>query len=74
MNKNEEMGRKGGGQTSTDHVTDPIWGDIWRLNVPHKLHHFIWKGCKNVLAVRSNLQRRGVHLATDCPHCGEAIC
>lgn len=43
------------------------------MNVPPKLRHFIWKGCKNVLAVRSNLQRRGVHLANECPHCGEDI-
>lgn len=71
MNKNGELGRKGEGQSSSDHVKDSIWGDIWRLKVPNKLRHFIWRGCKNVLAVRSNLQRQGVRLEVGCPHCEE---
>ncbi|XP_050141084.1 uncharacterized protein LOC126617057 [Malus sylvestris] len=71
MNSNGELGRKGVGQSSGDHVKDLIWGAIWQLKVPPKLSHFIGKGCKNILAVRSNLQRRGIQLEIVCPHCGD---
>lgn len=71
MEQNGELGRKGMGQSSEDHLKDHIWLAVWQLPVPPKLQHFIWKGCKNILAVRYNLQRRGVRLETCCPHCGE---
>ena len=36
-----------------------------------KLRHFIWKCCSNVIAVKTNLQRRGIRLETCCPLCEE---
>ncbi|KAM2634685.1 hypothetical protein EV1_025134 [Malus domestica] len=71
MERNGELGRKGAGQSSEGHLKDPVWLDVWQLRVPSKLQHFIWKGCKNILAVRVNLQCRGMQLETCCPQCGE---
>lgn len=48
---------------------DSVRWDIWRLKVPPKLCHFVWKGCWNFLPVRTNLQRRGICLETSCPLC-----
>lgn len=73
MERNGELGLKGTGQSSEGHIKDPIWLDVWQLQVPPKPRHFIWKGCKNILAVRSKLQRRGVRLETCCPHYGDDV-
>lgn len=73
MERNGELGRKGKGQSSEGHIKDPIWLDVWQLQVPPKPRHFIWKGCKNILAVCSKLQHRGVRLETCCPHYGDDV-
>nr|XP_028954040.1 uncharacterized protein LOC114822964 [Malus domestica] len=69
MNRNGELGRKGGGQTSTNDTMASVRRDLWSLKVPPKLCHFIWRRCQNILAVRTNLQRKGVRLSTGCPFC-----
>ncbi|XP_050156362.1 uncharacterized protein LOC126630322 [Malus sylvestris] len=69
MSRNGKLGRKGVGQSSMADNGDSVWRDIWRLKVPPKLCHFVWKGCRNILAVRTNLQRQGIRLETSCPFC-----
>lgn len=69
MNRNGELGRKGVGQASRDVNNDPVWRALWQLKVPPKLCHFVWKGCRNIIAVITNLQRRGIRLENTCPFC-----
>lgn len=73
MEKNQELGRKGGGQSSTEEDKDSTWVALWRLGVPPKLCHFLWKGCRNILAVHNNLRRRGIQLENRCPLCDEEV-
>lgn len=47
----------------------PLWRKLWRLNVPTKVHMFLWQACSNVLPTRENLHKRKVQVD---PHC--AIC
>lgn len=35
---------------------------LWNLKVHLNLRHFIWKGCKNILVMHTNLQCRGIRL------------
>lgn len=51
MNRNGELGRKSVGQSSRADNKDLMWRDIWRLKVPPKLCHFVWTGCKIILAM-----------------------
>lgn len=55
---------------------EPIFQQIWRLEVPPKIHHFLWKCLSNCLSVAGNLAHR--HLARDkgcvrCPFLGETV-
>ena len=61
------------GQSSRADARDVVWRDIWNLKVPPKLCHFIWKGCRNILAVRQNLQQAGIRLENTCPFCEEEV-
>ncbi|XP_050104673.1 uncharacterized protein LOC126584279 [Malus sylvestris] len=73
METNGELRRKSGGQSSTEDEKDSTWADLWRLEVPPKLCHFIWRGCRNILAVRNNLRRRGIRINIGCPLCNEEV-
>ncbi|KAL9302058.1 putative ribonuclease H domain, reverse transcriptase zinc-binding domain-containing protein [Arabidopsis thaliana] len=55
---------------------DPIFQQIWKLDVPPKIHHFLWRCVNNCLSVASNLAYR--HLAREkscvrCPSHGETV-
>ncbi|KAH9683740.1 putative reverse transcriptase/RNA-dependent DNA polymerase [Citrus sinensis] len=49
-----------------------IWQRIWKLKVPAKVKHFIWRAGVNVLPTADNLRRRQVELASTCPICNAA--
>lgn len=46
-----------------------VWNNVWNIEGPPKLKHFLWRACKNSLAV--NQIRFNRHLATS-PGC--ALC
>ena len=55
---------------------DTIYQQIWKTDVPPKIHHFLWKCVSNCLSVAGNLAYR--HLARDkscvrCPAHGETV-
>ena len=37
-----------------------FWKGVWRLRVPNKIKHFIWRGCNDALPTMSNLFRRQI--------------
>ncbi|WOK96626.1 hypothetical protein Cni_G05333 [Canna indica] len=46
------------------------WRDIWKLQAAPKLHHFLWRFCRNSLSVRALLHERGVAIpSTLCSGC-----
>ncbi|KAF7807429.1 uncharacterized protein G2W53_039590 [Senna tora] len=46
-----------------------VWKRIWKLQLPAKFKFFLWRMCREILPVCSNLVKRGVDLETCCPLC-----
>ena len=38
------------------------WKKIWKLNVPHKVHTFLWRACSGCLPTRQNLHKKQVRI------------
>jgi len=52
------------------HLRQPgDWQDIWRLKVPPKVKHLIWRMCCGCLPTRIHLQDKGVSCPTQCVSC-----
>lgn len=49
---------------------DPFWKQMSNLSCPKKMTHFLWRMGHNCLALRANLQKRGMKLDTRCVVCG----
>jgi len=45
------------------------WKDIWRLKVPPKIKHLLWRMCRGCLPSRVRLQDKGVTCPTRCVNC-----
>ena len=46
-----------------------FWKYLWSCNILHKIHHFAWRACKEVLPTKENLVRRKVLLDGACDEC-----
>ena len=46
-----------------------LWKNIWKLKVPGKIKHFLWKACTNSLPTKENLLKRKILQEPDCPRC-----
>jgi hypothetical protein len=66
MNWGKE-GNNGSASTSTLH--EEIWGKLWKLNVPPKHNHLLWRILNNALPTKTNLANRGVKCDPFCPRC-----
>ncbi|CAL9015935.1 unnamed protein product [Prunus brigantina] len=58
LKRNGELGVKGDGEGSRASDQTAVWKGIWRLRIPPKLRTFIWKACRNALAMRHHLIKR----------------
>ena len=48
----------------------PIWEkEIQKLNVPPKVHTFLWRACSNILPTRENLHKRRLQLELGSGFC-----
>ena len=47
-----------------------IWNQVWGLNVPNKVRHFIWRMCKEAIPSKHNLMRRKILVEDKCEQCG----
>lgn len=45
------------------------WKKVWKMQLPGKVKHFIWRFSHNILALRVNLQQRGMDLDSRCIIC-----
>lgn len=45
------------------------WNRLWKMVIPPKVKHFLWRLCRNCLPTRINLQDRGVQCPSLCIHC-----
>ncbi|TVU21067.1 hypothetical protein EJB05_30680, partial [Eragrostis curvula] len=49
-----------------------MWRQIWKLSIPSKLKNFVWRLAHNTLAVRGNLEHRGMKIAKKCVVCSRS--
>ena len=43
---------------------------MWSLPVPHKIRHFVWRSCRDILPMKTNLMRQKVVQDGICNKCG----
>lgn len=46
---------------------------LWSPPVPHKLRHFAWRACRDVLPIKSNLMLRKILQDSTCEECGLTV-
>ena len=46
--------------TSDNSQNQHFWKQIWSLPLPHKIRHFAWRVCRNILPTKVNLMKRKV--------------
>ncbi|XP_050247979.1 uncharacterized protein LOC126695321 [Quercus robur] len=46
-----------------------FWRSIWSCNSPHKIRHFAWRACRDVLPTKENLVKRKVLSDSCCDEC-----
>lgn len=48
-----------------------VWKKIWKMRVPNKIHHFIWRAAKDSMPMKKNLKARHLPIGEECDGCGE---
>ena len=46
-----------------------LWNSIWRLNIPNKIKHFLWRTCSKSLPTKRNLTHRKITTDASCDLC-----
>nr|POE97402.1 hypothetical protein CFP56_05399 [Quercus suber] len=65
-----EMGpRDATGDLSDGSCLRRFWKLLWRCNVPHKVCHFTWRACRDILPTKVNLVRCKVLSDCCCEEC-----
>ena len=59
--------------TSDPAANNMSWSNIWTLNVPNKVKHFIWRACHESLPTKKNLLIRKVTRNSICERCQSEI-
>ena len=47
-----------------------LWNGMWKLKVPGKIKHFMWKACSKSLPTKANLMKRKILTDPTCHLCG----
>ncbi|PNX67651.1 hypothetical protein L195_g055740, partial [Trifolium pratense] len=58
---------------TTSNNSQDVWKAIWKLNVPPKHSHLLWRALNNALPVKNNLFKRGVRCDPLCPRCSNTL-
>ena len=61
-----EESLEGSASGSGSGVGSSHWSGVWKLKVPGKIKHFLWRACSDSLPTKLNLWRRKI---TACPKC-----
>ena len=48
-----------------------VWKKIWKVWVPHKIRHFLWRATKDSLPTKQNLVARHIPVGNVCDGCGD---
>ena len=69
-----EMVENGGkGTVSDEGPLRKFWRSLWHLNLPHKIRHFAWRACKDIIPTKENLMRRKVLVEGSCEACHQEV-
>ena len=55
--------------TSNPTVLNSFWNNIWKLNIPNKVKHFLWRACSKSLPTKRNLVQRRILTNATCDLC-----
>ena len=58
---------------STRNGVSGLWYGIWKLKVPGKIKHFLWKACANSLPTKVNLMKLKILADPLCHLCGRIL-
>ncbi|XP_065634479.1 uncharacterized protein LOC136069649 [Quercus suber] len=61
------------GSSSNGRGLRSFWRRIWRIPVPHKVRHFTWRACREILPTKMNLKRRKVVDVDSCEECNDGL-
>ena len=50
-----------------------FWKKLWHLPVPHKVRHFAWRACRDILPTKENLCKCRVLQDCICDKCGSSL-
>ena len=48
------------GSNSNESPTKKFWKLLWLIQAPHKIQHFIWRACQDILLTKMNLVLRKI--------------
>ena len=57
--------------SSNPEASKPLWNGIWRLKVPNKVKHFLWRASNESLPTKFNLYARHILPDNNCGLCEE---
>lgn len=61
----------GSGSSSNAETDEKRWRQLWKLPIPKKIFHFLWKCFHEILATKGELCRKKISTDPICPVCGE---
>ncbi|KAK9990734.1 hypothetical protein SO802_025719 [Lithocarpus litseifolius] len=64
-----EGARSDTGSSSDDRKLRGFWRSVWMISVPHKVLHFAWRVCRDILPTKEKLMRRKVLQEDWCEEC-----
>ena len=56
--------------SSTPNGDGSVWKKIWKVRVPHKIRHFLWRAAKDSLP-KQNLVARHIPIGNVCDGCSD---
>lgn len=65
----ETFGNFGGASSLNDNNLRCFWKKLWWLLAPHKVRHFLWRACRDILPMKVILKRRNVLSDDLCEEC-----
>nr|POE64187.1 putative ribonuclease h protein [Quercus suber] len=57
--------------SQVSNVEKSFWTSIWKIKVPGKIKHFIWKACSNSLPTKENLMKLKILQEAVCQRCSD---
>ena len=67
-----EEERSGEASSSNSGLVAGFWSKLWKLGVPGKVKHILWRACTDSLPTKINLMKRKIMNDPICHLCGRA--